>query len=110
MNPTNPTPSHSPLVPQGSIPPKTTSRSSQVLLIAATVVFFHVAGFAVVLMQGCQKDNKTAGTTSLETNGTAGLSLPAIGDTNAMFSTGAPASTISTQAPMVAYTPPTGNV
>jgi len=108
MNPTNPNPSHSPLVPQGSIPPKTTSRSSQVLLIAATVVFFHVAGFAVVLMQGCQKDAKTAGTTSLETNGAAGLSLPAIGDTNAMFSTGA--STISTQAPTLAYTPPTGYV
>ena len=108
MNPTNPTPSHSPLVPQGSIPPKTTSRSSQVLLIAATVVFFHVAGFAVVLMQGCQKDAKTAGTTSLETNGTSGLSLPPIGDTNSLYTTTAP--TTSTQAPPVVYTPPTGVV
>lgn len=105
MNPMNPNQSHSPLVPQGSIPPKNTSRSSQVLLIAATVVFFHVAGFAVVLMQGCQKDAKTAGSTNIETNSTAGLSLPPM-DTNAatMFTTN-PA-----PAPAMAYTPPTGNV
>jgi LysM repeat protein len=105
MNPTNPNQSHSPLVPQGSIPPKNTSRSSQVLLIAATVVFFHVAGFAVVLMQGCQKDAKTAGSTNNETNSTAGLSLPPM-DTNAaaMFTTNA------APAPTTVYTPPTGNV
>ncbi len=101
MNPLNQNPSHSPLLPQGSIPPKNTSRPKQVLYIAATVVSLHVLGFGLVLMQGCQKDAKTAGSTTGETN-TAGLSLPAIGDTNtAMFSTNT-----TTPTPTAVYTPP----
>jgi LysM repeat protein len=75
MNPPSPT-TPSPLVPQGSIAPRNGSRSGRVLLIALTVVAFHLAGLGVVLMQGCQKDNKTSGLGSGETNNTA-LSYPA---------------------------------
>jgi LysM repeat protein len=83
----------SPLVPQGSIPPRNTSRSGRVLLIALTVVAFHLAGLGVVLMQGCQKDTKTSGL-GTETNNTA-LSYPA--ETN---------NSIFSPATNVAATPP----
>jgi peptidoglycan endopeptidase LytF len=96
----------SPLVPQGSIPPKNTSRSGRVLLIAATVVVFHIAGLGVVLMQGCQKDAKTAGTSSLETNN---LSLPPMdAATNSMFATAVPTNPAPVaHSNVVAYQPPT---
>jgi LysM repeat protein len=72
----------SPLVPQGAIPPKTTSRPQRVLMIAAMVVGLHVAGLSLVLFQGCGKDSgvKTAGNTPTDTNTTA-MSYPAP-DTN----------------------------
>jgi LysM repeat protein len=112
MNAPNPTPS--PLVPQGSIPPKNTSRSSRVLLIALTVVFLHVAGLGVVLMQGCQKDANTAGSNSA-TNGLSYAPMDAA--TNAMFAA-APTSTpaapvnpiVAPASNIVAYTPPTPTV
>src|SRR2546430_2428413 len=66
--------SPSPLVPQGAIPHKTTSRPQRVLMIAAMVVGLHVAGLSLVLFQGCGKDNttKTAGATnSADTNASA---------------------------------------
>ncbi len=86
----------SPLVPQGSIPPKNTSRSKRVLLIGFAVVVFHAGGLLLVLMQGCQKDStKTAGLG--ETNSTA-LSLPAL-DTNPP----APYYTSATSLPSAAF-------
>src|SRR5687767_5145092 len=77
MNSTMPSPS--PLVPQGSIPPKNTSRSTRVLVIGLTVVGFHVAGLSLVLLQGCQKDGAT--TAGAETNNAASstaLTLPPV--------------------------------
>lgn len=76
--------SPSPLVPQGAIAPKNTSRSARVILIAFSVVALHVAGLGVVLMQGCQKDAKTAGTTG-ETN-TPPLTLPTLDNTSPYYS------------------------
>jgi len=66
MNPTSP----SPLVPQGAIPPKDTSRSKRVL--------------SVVLFQGCGKDSTKGGTAgNAETNTTStAMSYPATPDTN----------------------------
>jgi LysM repeat protein len=74
----------SPLVPQGAIPPKTTSRPQRVLMIAAMVVGLHVAGLSLVLFQGCGKDSgaKTAANTAgIDTNSAAALGYPAP-DTN----------------------------
>ncbi|HEY6226736.1 MAG TPA: LysM peptidoglycan-binding domain-containing protein [Verrucomicrobiae bacterium] len=78
MNATSP----SPLVPQGAIPPKDTSRSKRVLMVATMVVGLHVAGLSVVLFQGCGKDSTKGGTASAaDTNTTAStMSYPA--DTN----------------------------
>jgi LysM repeat protein len=86
MNPTTP----SPLVPQGAIPPKDTSRSKRVLTVATMVVAMHVLGLGVVLFQGCGKDSAKNGTASnTDTNTTAtALQYPASPDTNApMFTT-----------------------
>ena len=101
--------SPSPLVPQGAIPPKTTSRPQRVLMIAAMVVGLHVAGLSLVLFQGCGKDGtgtQTAGNT--ETNSTAGLSYP-VADTNSgpMFASAsnAPAATLAAT-PTNVYVPP----
>lgn len=77
--------SPSPLVPQGSIAPKNTSRSARVLLIGLTVVVAHVAGLSLVLLQGCQKDAKTAGSTGAETN-TPSLTLPSIDNSSPYYS------------------------
>lgn len=77
--------SPSPLVPQGSIAPKNTSRSARVLLIGLTVVVAHVAGLSLVLLQGCQKDAKTAGPASAETN-TPSLTLPSIDNASPYYS------------------------
>ena len=100
--------SPSPLVPQGAIPPKTTSRPQRVLMIAAMVVGLHVAGLSLVLFQGCGKDGtgtQTAGNT--ETNSTAGLSYP-VADTNSgpMFASAsnAPVATLAAT-PTNVYTP-----
>src|SRR5437868_6999435 len=71
----------SPLVPQGAIPPKTTSRPQRVLMVAGLVVFLHVAGLSLVLLQGCGKDNaKQTANNTADTNTTA-MSYPAA-DTN----------------------------
>jgi len=80
MNPTSP----SPLVPQGAIPPKDTSRSKRVLMVATMVVGLHVAGLSVVLFQGCGKDSTKGGTAAnAETNTTStAMSYPATPDTN----------------------------
>jgi LysM repeat protein len=73
----------SPLVPQGAIPPKTTSRPQRVLMIAAMVVGLHIAGLSLVLFQGCGKDN---GTKTAANNTAADTNTPAMGypsmDTN----------------------------
>ena len=101
--------SPSPLVPQGAIPPKTTSRPQRVLMIAAMVVGLHVAGLSLVLFQGCGKDGagtQTAGNT--ETNSTSGLSYPAA-DTNsgAMFASASNAPAAAAAAtPTNVYVPP----
>ena len=80
MNPTSP----SPLVPQGAIPPKDTSRSKRVLMVATMVVGLHVAGLSVVLFQGCGKDSTKGGTAAnADTNTTStAMSYPATPDTN----------------------------
>ena len=82
----------SPLVPQGAIPPKTTSRPQRVLMIAAMVVGLHVAGLSLVLFQGCGKDNtnKTAANTTTADTNSAAMSYPSLPDTNppaSMFAT-----------------------
>ena len=102
--------SPSPLVPQGAIPPKTTSRPQRVLMIAAMVVGLHVAGLSLVLFQGCGKDGTGTQTASnAETNSTSALSYPAA-DTNsgAMFASASntPAATLGAT-PTNVYTPPT---
>jgi LysM repeat protein len=100
--------SPSPLVPQGAIPPKTTSRPQRVLMIAAMVVGLHVAGLSLVLFQGCGKDGagtQTAGHT--ETNSTAGLSYPADTNSAPMFASAsnAPAANMAAT-PTNGYVPP----
>lgn len=100
--------SPSPLVPQGAIPPKTTSRPQRVLMIAAMVVGLHVAGLSLVLFQGCGKDGAGTQTASnAETNSTSGLSYPTA-DTNAsaMFASASntPAATLGAT-PTNVYTP-----
>jgi LysM repeat protein len=70
----------SPLVPQGAIPPKTTSRPQRVLMVAGLVVFLHVAGLSLVLLQGCGKDNAKQTANNADTNTTV-MSYPAA-DTN----------------------------
>jgi LysM repeat protein len=102
--------SPSPLVPQGAIPPKTTSRPQRVLMIAAMVVCLHVTGLSLVLFQGCGKDGtgtQTAGNT--DTNATAGMSYPAA-DTNSgpMFAaaSNSPAATIAAAQSNNVYVPP----
>lgn len=94
----------SPLVPQGAIPPKTTSRPQRVLMIAAMVVGLHVAGLSLVLFQGCGKDGapQTAGTT--DTNSTA-MSYPVAADTNPPSSMFASASN-GAPPPSNLYVPP----
>jgi LysM repeat protein len=74
--------SPSPLVPQGAIPPKDTSRSKRVLLVGLTVVCVHVVGLSLVLLQGCGKDNgtKTVASANTDTN-TPALGYPSA-DTN----------------------------
>ncbi|HUS34597.1 MAG TPA: LysM peptidoglycan-binding domain-containing protein [Verrucomicrobiae bacterium] len=100
--------SPSPLVPQGAIPPKTTSRPQRVLMIAAMVVGLHVAGLSLVLFQGCGKDGagtQTAGNT--ETNSTAGLSYPTDTNSAPMFASAsnAPAANMAAT-PTNGYVPP----
>jgi LysM repeat protein len=101
-------PSPSPLVPQGSIPQKNTTRSARVLLIGLTVVTFHVAVLSLILLQGCQKDaNKTA--SASETNNTP-LSLPSLdASTNQFYTT---ASNVPVSAPVanIATNPAPGPV
>jgi LysM repeat protein len=102
--------SPSPLVPQGAIPPKTTSRPQRVLMIGAMVVGLHVAGLSLVLFQGCGKEGagtQSAGNT--ETNTTAGFSYPSA-DTNSgpMFAaaSNSPAATIAAAQSNNVYVPP----
>lgn len=100
--------SPSPLVPQGAIPPKTTSRPQRVLMIAAMVVCLHVAGLSLVLFQGCGKDGATQTAGNTDTNATSGLSYPAM-DTNSgpMFATATnPPAGILAATPTNVYTPP----
>lgn len=100
--------SPSPLVPQGAIPPKTTSRPQRVLMIAAMVVGLHVAGLSLVLFQGCGKDGTgTQTAANTETNSTAGLSYPTDTNSGPMFASAsnAPAANLA-GTPTNAFTPP----
>lgn len=88
------TPSPSPLVPQGAIPPKDTSRSKRVLMVASMVVGLHVAGLSVVLFQGCGKDSAKGTASNTETNApTTAMSYPL--DTNTPASMFTPATNAS---------------
>ena len=103
--------SPSPLVPQGAIPPKTTSRPQRVLMIAAMVVGLHVAGLSLVLFQGCGKGagTQTAGGATNDTSAAA-MSYPSV-DTNppsAMFASAsnAPATSMAMAPTTNTYIPP----
>src|SRR5678815_1385358 len=70
-----------PLIPQGTFQAQATKGASNVRIAVATIVAIHVVFFGGLLLQGCKRDTKTAGTGAETNSALTNLSLPPIDTT-----------------------------
>ncbi len=69
-----------PLIPQGTFQSQAGKGASNIRIAVATIVAIHVVFFGGLLLQGCQRENKTASNSAAEPTSTvsSNLSLPPI--------------------------------
>jgi LysM repeat protein len=87
-----------PLIPQGTFQAQASKGASNVRIAVATIVAIHVVFFGGLLLQGCKRDTKTAGTAADTTSSTtsSNLSLPPITSDSLYYSN---ATHLPTEAP-----------